>query len=193
MLYYNNYIIPKKDNNYESYILLDNIIEIRNLYFVKSIKYNIFNNYNIPPDTYIEILEKFNNDIQLQQTISIFLFIKIIEDKQNPQLENKILPFLSYSSSLIDIIKNNDFYKKNLLKINASLFSGMLYYEDNKITEFNKDYSNSYFHDYIDYEFDSDLNINNYIKIKEFNITKIIRNEKMKKIEIYNKKYLKLF
>lgn len=187
MLYYNNYIIPKKDNNYESYILLDNIIEIRNLYFVKSIKYNIFDNYKLSIDNYIKILEEFKNDIQLQQTISLFLFVKIIEDRQNSELENKILPFLSYSSSLIDIIKNNDFYKKNILKINASLFSDMLYYENNKITEFNKDYSNSYFHDYIDYGFDSDLNINNYIKIKEFNINKIIRNEKMKKIENYNK------
>lgn len=110
----------------------------------------------------------------LQPSTQHYSFIKVINDKQNPHLNGKIL-ILKYGRKLLDILKSN-FSKNVYLNIASVQLGGNNYFNWDKCQ----------FSD-IDCDlYDENLNISDFINFKEFDPIKEERKEKLIEIQKLN-------
>lgn len=197
MEYYNLYI--NKNKNYVSEIAFVNAnpaIISRALYYVEFVKggktgrYLDNNDYlkklywdirktlgsfTLPEDIEQEYLKRTSGFIRnIQPSVSFFSYIKILEDKQNPQLEGQIMLF-KYGRKIKFIMEeylvNNTQNFDKTFEIVVRLSSGFPNYDKCHFTD--KDIN----------IFDKTLNLDSDISFKMINILSIQRKEKLRKIQ----------
>ena len=189
MEFYNNYIKPQIHKNYIaeiSFVKTKNTVIAKELFYVQFIDNKYRDSYYYDCNGYLKQLywnsRKNNVDISNSNDNFIsdinyiklyFCFIKIIDDKQNPQLNGKIMIF-KFGRKIKDIIQNS--YSSVVFdysfKLDISIQSlGYFVYDYCYFTHNKSDVD------------DDTLYIESVIKFKTFNITAIKRKEKLLQIQ----------
>lgn len=140
----------------------------KNDYLIGIIESVRFSNNN---STY---LEKSNNYISsVQATPHYYSYVKIIEDKQNPQLVGNVM-ILKFGRQIKAMIENSSYPSQNpfsfVFNIKVKLRNGFPTYED---SHFINDYMNIY---------DNNLNLESELYFKTIDVTSFERKEKLQKI-----------
>lgn len=213
---YNQYIKPNLEESYRSEIAFINSktsIVCKNLFYVNFTNnliknngfyldnndlfkklYSVVRNVSDLNDEQLHL--KYSNNLitRIQPVINYYSYIKVIKDKQNPELEGKIMIF-KFGRKVSEIIakylyENKDF--SNTFQLIVSLDNGYAKYHVYDKSHFN------FINETINIT-DNTLDINSEISFKQINLKTIEREEKLKNIkseielkQIRYEEYLKL-
>ena len=193
MEFYNRYIKPELGYTSEIAFVNTSVVSKRLFYvtFLNEKKHksgNFLDNNNYLHNLYLSVrqyqkfsdasrlfLERSNNLItKVETVIRYYSYIKVLDDKQNPQLENQIM-ILQFGNSIKDKLK--DFaYKTPFFDKTFKMIVGLVGTYPN--------YDKCYFTDKNMIITDNNLNLESELHFKTLNIKALERKEKLQ--QIYN-------